>query len=126
MTILERYHFPVRRAYKIIRKKAPDLENERAIQMAIKSINNSVGPDGLVPTVLDYGALPCLDVPTDGLLLSTIQREPALRRARPAMFQHFTSRLIGDGLKTLNGPDIKESKTSGSFGFYNQHLVVSP
>ena len=28
--------------------------------MAFKAVNNTVGPDGLVPTLLVFGAYPCI------------------------------------------------------------------
>ena len=60
MSIVERYHEPLRRSYRIIRSEAPDMDPESALQAAVKAVNDSVGPDGLVPTLLVFGALPNL------------------------------------------------------------------
>jgi hypothetical protein len=58
---IEKYHDSVKRAYEIIIKKlgiAISLFN--ALQMAIKSVNDTAGSDGLVPTLLVFGAYPKL------------------------------------------------------------------
>jgi len=58
MTYVERYHTPLRRAFRIIKSELPNISDEEVLQYAVKSLNDSVGPDGLVPTLLVYGALP--------------------------------------------------------------------
>jgi hypothetical protein len=55
--IVERYHSPVRRAFSIILTEVQDIGNDMVLQMAFKAVNDTVGPDGLVPTLLVYGAL---------------------------------------------------------------------
>jgi hypothetical protein len=48
----------VRRAYKIIIAEIKGINKDIALQMAFKAINDTIGPDGIVPTLLVYGALP--------------------------------------------------------------------
>lgn len=108
MSIVERYHQPVRRAYKMIKKETPDTDNETTLQMAIKSINDSVGPDGLVPTLLVFGALPRLGLPTDQPTPSTFKRAVALRKATESMSRHFVSRPVRAALNSRNGPNITD------------------
>jgi hypothetical protein len=58
---IERYHNPIRKAYEIIIEElgtAISLSN--AFQMAVKTVNDTAGPDGLVPTFLMFGAYPRL------------------------------------------------------------------
>jgi hypothetical protein len=58
---IEKYHGPVRRAYEIIMKKlGTAISPPNALQMAIKSVNDTAGPNGLVPTLLVFGAYPRL------------------------------------------------------------------
>lgn len=76
--------------------------------MSVKAINDSVGPDGLVPTLLVFGALPRLGLPTDPPTPSTFKRAIALRKATKAMSKHFSSRQVKDALKVRNGPDVTE------------------
>ena len=56
VSIVKRYHGSVRRAYQIITAEVPDVSKDTALQMAFKAVNDSTGPDGLVPTLLVYGA----------------------------------------------------------------------
>lgn len=78
--IVERYHGPLRRAYSIISEELPDLAKDTALQMAFKAINDTVGPDGLVPTLLVFGAYPRItefDAPSP----SISQRSNTLKKA---------------------------------------------
>jgi len=56
--IVERYYRPIRRAYSIIIAKIPSISKDIALQMAFKAINNIIGPNRLVLTLLVYGAYP--------------------------------------------------------------------
>ena len=56
--IVKRYHSPIRRAYHIVMTEIPGIDKEMVLQMAFKAINDTAGLDGLVPTLLVYGALP--------------------------------------------------------------------
>ena len=58
ISMVERYHRPLQRAYQIIAVKIPDINKNIALQMAFKAINNTAGPNGLVPTLLVFGAYP--------------------------------------------------------------------
>jgi DeoR/GlpR family transcriptional regulator of sugar metabolism len=54
---IEKYHGSVRRAYEIIMKELGiAISSFNAFQIAIKSVNDTAGPDGLVPTLLVFGA----------------------------------------------------------------------
>ena len=51
----------VKRAYAVIVADMPEIDKnnygkEFALQMAVKAVNDTAGPDGLVPTVLVFGA----------------------------------------------------------------------
>jgi len=56
--IVERYYGPLRRIYHIITSKILGIDKDIALQMAFKAINNSAGPDGLIPILLVFGAYP--------------------------------------------------------------------
>jgi len=56
--MVERYHSPLRRAYQIIITKIPKINKEIELQMALKAINDSASPKGLVPTLLVFRAYP--------------------------------------------------------------------
>lgn len=56
--IVEQYHTLMFRAQIIIQNETSDLHKEETLQMTVKAINNLVRPDGVVPTLLEFGALP--------------------------------------------------------------------
>lgn len=51
MSIFERLHSPLRRAFSINKKEALDIDSYYALQLAVKAINDSFGLDSLVPTL---------------------------------------------------------------------------
>ena len=51
---MEHYHSPIYRAYQIITTEVSSINKETALQIAFKAINDSIGPDGLIPTLLVY------------------------------------------------------------------------
>ena len=54
--LVERYYPLVRRVYQIILEELLDLSKETALQIAFKAINNTVGPDSIIPTLLVFRA----------------------------------------------------------------------
>jgi len=60
--LVERYHTPLRRAYDIIRKELPRLPKQFALQTAMKAVNDTAGPEGIVPTLLVFGAYPRISI----------------------------------------------------------------
>ena len=53
--LIERAHYTLRRAYHIIIEECPNIPRHAALQMAIKAVNDSTGPNGLIPTLLVFG-----------------------------------------------------------------------
>lgn len=58
--IVGRYHLPHRRAYQIIKAELDQGNRNKAgiLQMAVKAVNDTAGPNGIVPTLLVFGAFP--------------------------------------------------------------------
>src|SRR6266567_8802243 len=54
--MVERYYGPLCYIYHIIIAELLDISKDMALQMAFKAINDSVGPDGLIPTLLVFRA----------------------------------------------------------------------
>eukprot|EP00171_Calliarthron_tuberculosum_P004960 IDg4960t1 len=106
LSIVERYHMPVKKAYRRIMFEAPRIDKVAALQMAVKAVNDSVGPDGLVPTLLVYGALPRLGFPSDPPAQSTRNRAQALKKATQEMSRYFASRQYKDAMKSRSGPVV--------------------
>lgn len=69
---VERYHAPLRRAYTIVDNEVGDLiTKEQKLQLAVKAVNDSARPNGLVPMLLVFRAYPRLmdDSPPSLLVL---------------------------------------------------------
>jgi hypothetical protein len=54
----ERYHDPLRRVYHKVRKEFPSMSLELALRLAVKAMNDTMGPNGLVPSLLVFGMVP--------------------------------------------------------------------
>ena len=78
--MVERYHSPLHRIYYIITAELPDISKDIALQIAFKAINNSAGPNSLIPTLLVFGAYPRI-VESDAPNPIVIQRAVALKKA---------------------------------------------
>jgi hypothetical protein len=102
---VERYHAPLRRAYEVIRDEIQNkTSSESILQMAVKAVNDTAGPNGLIPTLLVFGAYPRMtedSAPSP----SMIQRAEAIRKATKELRRLNAVRQIRDGLTMRNGPD---------------------
>ena len=56
--MVERYYSPLHYIYHIIIAELPDINKDIALQIVFKAINNSIGPNSLIPTLLVFGAYP--------------------------------------------------------------------
>lgn len=111
MTVVELYHYPIRRTYQIIKKESPNTDDTTALQMAVKATNDSVGPNDLVFTLLVYGAMPQLVLPHSKPVSSTFQRASALRKAAQEMLKRFAKRQAQSALSFQNDPDVSDANS---------------
>jgi hypothetical protein len=78
------------------------------LQMAVKAINNSAGPNGIVLTLLVFGAYPRLtkiDPPSS----SVTKRAEAICTASKEVRRLYTERQVKDTLAMRNSPDTKKT-----------------
>jgi hypothetical protein len=66
LTVGERYHDPLRRIYRKVRHDFPTITETLASSLANKAMNDTIGTEGLVPTLLVFGIVPRLSA--DGSL----------------------------------------------------------
>ncbi|KJZ69913.1 hypothetical protein HIM_10698 [Hirsutella minnesotensis 3608] len=105
---VERYHAPLRRAYHILNAELSNVTSAEAVlQMAVKAVNDTAGPDGIVPTLLVFGAYPRLtaDSPPSA---STLKRSAAMQKAMKTLRQLSAERQVKDALRTRNGPSTAD------------------
>ena len=101
--MVEQYHRPLQCAYQIITIKIPDINKDMALQMAFKAINNTTGPNRLVPTLLVFGAylrMTELDAPSPTIT----QCANVVRKAMAEIRKLRAERQVADALNMHNRP----------------------
>jgi hypothetical protein len=58
--MVKHYYSPLHHIYHIIIAKLLDINKDIALQMAFKAINDFIGPNGLIPTLLVFRAYLCI------------------------------------------------------------------
>ncbi len=101
--IVKHYHSPVQQAYSIISTKIQGINKDIALQIAFKAINNTAGPDSLVPILLVYSALSRI-VKYDAPLPTIAQHSAALKKAIVEIQKMRAKRQVTKALKTRNRP----------------------
>ncbi len=107
---VERYHAPLRRAYDILRAELPDQSPEAVLQMAVKAVNDTIGPDGLVPTLLVFGAYPRMTMespPSPG----TRKRGEAIAKAMKSLRALQADRMVRAAAGMRNSKSVLETIT---------------
>jgi len=107
---LERYHAPLRRAFNVIRGdlQSQGASNESILQMAVKAVNDTAGPDGLVPTLLVFGTYPRL-TETSPPSPPITARANAIRKAMAEIRKLKAKQQVSDALSMRNGPNTLET-----------------
>ncbi|CDF37987.1 unnamed protein product [Chondrus crispus] len=108
MSHVERYHAPLRAALKKIRDSLPTSESDSdCLQMALKAVNDTIGPEGLCPTLLVYGALP--RHPLSAPNTSQLERAKSMDDAMDSVRKVQAQRRVAFGLRHPGGPKAKEN-----------------
>jgi hypothetical protein len=76
------------------------------LQMAVKAINDSVGPNRIIPTLLVFSAYPRL-TKIDPLSLSVTKRMEAIYTATKEVCCLYIERQVKDALAIYNSPNTK-------------------
>ena len=100
---VERYHIPLRRAFVIISREIPSLGRNERLQIAVKTVNNTAGPHGLVPTLLVFGAYPRI-MDSDPPSPDITERAGAIKKAMAEVRACHARRKVADALRMRNGP----------------------
>jgi hypothetical protein len=107
---VERYHTPLRRAFEILTDELLSTGRDIVLQMAVKAVNDLAGPDGIVPTLLVFGAYPRLtrDSPPSP---SVTERAKAIHKAMKEVRRLNAERQVKGALAIRNGPNTKSLLT---------------
>lgn len=82
----ERYHAFLRRVFNKVRADSPELSEELSLALSLKAVNDTAGPNGLVPTLLVFGVIPRIPLRASQLP-NQIVRMNAMADARKEMEQ---------------------------------------
>lgn len=88
--------------------ESPYIGDDLAPQMAIKAVNDSVGPNGTRPTLSVYGAITRLGLVRDRPFPSTHRRSIAATKATHAITKHFAFLQVCDALCAYIGPKMSD------------------
>ncbi|KAI1769721.1 hypothetical protein F4818DRAFT_435441 [Hypoxylon cercidicola] len=107
---LERYYGPVRRAYEVISGdlRGTNIDGPSILQMAVKAVNDTAGPDGLVPTLLVFRAYPRLTESSPSTP-SLATRAEAIKKAMQEVHKLKAKRQIANALAMRNGPNTLDT-----------------
>jgi hypothetical protein len=89
--------------YEVISTDLKGINKALLLQMVVKAINDTAGPNGLVPTLLVFGSylqLTSLDPPSPLIA----QRAATIKRATEEVSKLYIARQITDTLQQRNGP----------------------
>ena len=101
--IVKHYYGPLCCIYYIIITELLDIGKDIALQMAFKAINNSIGPNNLIPTLLIFKAYPYIvesNIPNS----IVVKQAAALKKAIEEIKKLKTKRQITDTLNMRNRP----------------------
>ena len=73
--------------------------------MAVKTINNMVGLDGLILTLLIFGTYPRISR-EDRLIISNIERVAIIKKVIAEVRRYYNARKIIDAIYIRNSPNI--------------------
>ena len=97
----ERYHKPLRDTYRKLKLDHPSMQRQVLLALAVKAMNDTLGPEGIVPSSLVFGEFPSLRsfvgpaVPRPTLA----ERAEAAQEARQLMAKHLAQVRINRALK---------------------------
>ncbi|KAA8491399.1 hypothetical protein FVE85_7820 [Porphyridium purpureum] len=85
--IVERHHEPLRRTYLRVRQEYDCLGEDNCLAIAVRAVNVTTGPEGLIPSLLVFGTIPRL----------ALRPESAQEDSRESNVSRLSAALIARG-----------------------------
>jgi hypothetical protein len=100
----ERLHSPLRWCYISIKNDVPSLPEDTCLRVSVMAINDTVGPNGLIPTLLVFGTMPQLPLQRGRLIPYSRQeqRDVALKSALSKYQKYVSERRLHEALRAKN------------------------
>jgi hypothetical protein len=104
--LIERYHALLCCAYEIIKKELKDehINKKIILQIAVKAVNDSAGPDRIVLTLLVFGSYPRM-TKIDPLSPTIAKRAEAIRAATKEVRRLHAKQQVSNALAICNSPN---------------------
>jgi hypothetical protein len=101
----ERYHGPLRRTFDILYTANKDMSNylddDTLPQIAVSSLNSSIGVTGLAPSILVFGVVPKLPIPDSPAAAQTMSTRQRLQQeALDFLVKDIARRRVSTALTT--------------------------
>lgn len=104
----ERYHAYLRRIFNKIENSHKEMPPQQILSTAVRAMNDTAGPNGLVPTLLVFGILPRIQI-VPSKLPDQIQRLHAMKQARNEMAKVISSSKLTRALR-MNVPSASRNE----------------
>lgn len=117
MSLVESCHSRLQQSFSIIKEECPDLHFGDVLLAAVKFLNESTGPNGLIPVLLIFGYIPFLGIRHDPDHPTIAKRVTAVARATKEMSSYFFKRQVQDVIHQRNVPIVTyiRGALSGSY-----------
>ena len=115
LNVGERYHHPLRQTYRKILIENPTCPPEEALAAAVKAMNDTVGPEGFVPSALVFGEFPRVHTASSSATSrpSLSSRAKVANTARSEMEHHMASLRLQRALRHTVPPAADHSYRPG-------------
>jgi hypothetical protein len=105
---IKRYYISLRRAFKILfAELSTVIKIDSILQIIVKTVNNTAGPDGLVSILLIFGAYPRINTDSQPFPIM-VRRAEAIQKAIKKLRHLYTDRQINNALNTRNSPEVTD------------------
>ncbi|KAA8490625.1 hypothetical protein FVE85_9398 [Porphyridium purpureum] len=84
---VERHHEPLRKVYLRVRHDFPNMESKDCLAIAVRAINVTTGPEGLIPSLLVFGTIPRI----------ALRPESAQEDSRETNVQRLSAAILARG-----------------------------
>ena len=119
MSICDRYHPTIRRAFNRIRTDYPRVNKKVRLYIATKAVTNKAGSEGITPTLLLFGATPKIALPNlENLQLDQKAIFKAMKAARKEMEAVTAQIRVKEALKHRVSKDYPQFSTLLEYSNY--------
>jgi len=122
----ETYHSMLRRIYNKVGMEFPKIPAEVRLSLSVKAMNDSAGPDGLVPSLLVFGVLPTMPI-VRARSTTQEQRIEAMAEACNESEKIIAQRCVQHGLQHRPPPATDYRFSVGQLVYaYRENLKHTP